>query len=201
MKETLSTKLYGWFYSSACNQQLKKQYGKPMVRAVKKEYHVVIRQAKEIGPSRLISAYCMAAYFIALNRKTGLHAQKNYELFRDGLYSSFLFRKAFGSADAYLDKRKMPGRQKWSADSHKGQYENDWIVDVLEGNGEYELGYNYSQCGICKLCQDEHCFELAKYLCQLDYVIADLMGMNLKRTRTIAEGGEYCDFRYSRKSS
>lgn len=199
MKENFNTKLYGWFYSRSCRQQLKEQYGSPMVKAVKREYRTIIKRAKDIGPSKLISSYCMAAYFIALNRNTGLEPQENYELFRDGLYSNPLFHRALGNADSYLSQKKMPARQAWSASSHKCKYENDWIVDVLEGNEKFDLGYNYLQCGICKLCKDENCFELARYLCQLDYVIADMMGMKLERTTTIAEGGKCCDFRYSRK--
>ncbi len=93
----------------------------------------------------------------------------------------------------------MPARQAWSASSHKCKYENDWIVDVLEGHENFDLGYNYLQCGICKLCKDENCFELARYLCQPDCVIADMMEMKLERTTTIAESGKSCDFRYSRK--
>lgn len=33
----------------------------------------------------------------------------------------------------------------------------------------------------------------------MDFVLADLMGMKLERTQTIAEGAAYCDFRYSKK--
>ena len=43
------------------------------------------------------------------------------------------------------------------------------------------------------------CPELAKYLCRMDFVLADIMGMKLVRTGTIAEGADICDFRYSRK--
>lgn len=50
-----------------------------------------------------------------------------------------------------------------------------------------------------KPCKDEGCPELAKYLCRYDYLLADIMGMELKRTGTIAEGYDKCDFRYSRK--
>ncbi len=52
---------------------------------------------------------------------------------------------------------------------------------------------------ITLLCNDEGCPELAKYMCRLDYVIADIIGMKLKRTKTLAEGGDFCDFRYSRR--
>ena len=96
----------------------------------------------------------------------------------------------------------QPGKR-WSADSHKRKYENDWVVDILEGsaNDDFELGYDYHTCGICNLCQDEGCFELAKYLCRMDYVLADMMHMRLVRTQTIAEGATHCDFRYSRIDS
>ena len=100
---------------------------------------------------------------------------------------------------SYLDEKKMAGRLKWSEDSHKSLYENDWVLDILPGNGEYDLGYDYHRCGICKICSDEGCPELAKYLCRMDFVLADIMGMKLVRTGTIAEGADICDFRYSRK--
>ena len=141
----------------------------------------------------------MGIYFIAMNRSTGKDAEENFEIFRDGLCASKLFRKAVGNAESYLDEKKMAGRLKWSEDSHKRLYENDWMLDILPGNGEYDLGYDYHQCGICKICSDEGCSELAKYLCRMDFVLADIMGMKLVRTGTIAEGADICDFRYSRK--
>lgn len=144
----------------------------------------------------MMSAYCMGAYFIALNRILGGNPQDNYAIFRDGLSANKLFRKALGNADAYLSPDKMPGRKEWERESHLKKYENDWVVDVLEGKEQYDLGYNYYECGICKLCKDENCFELAKYVCRLDYLLAEMMGMKLERTMTIAEGGAYCDFRY-----
>ena len=61
------------------------------------------------------------------------------------------------------------------------------------------LGDDYHECGACKLCKDEGCPELAAYICRMDFVLADMMNMKLVRTRTIAEGAPYCDFRYSRK--
>lgn len=40
--------------------------------------------------------------------------------------------------------------------------------------------------------------ELAQYLCRMDFVLADMMGMELVRTAAIAEGGERCDFGHRR---
>lgn len=195
MKESFSTKLYGWFYGNSCKKQLKKEISADISR----EYKNIVRRAKDIGSSRLLSAYCMGAYFIALNRCTKLSAEENYEIFKKGLYENKLFRKVLGNAENYLDAKKLPGRLEWAENSQKRRYENDWVVEVLPGTGEYDLGYDYLECGVCKLCRDEGCPELAKYLCRLDFVLADIMGMELKRTETIAEGGEKCDFRYRKK--
>lgn len=200
MKYTFMCRLYGAFYAGACKKELKFRFpDSKMLKAVKTEYKRIVLRAKDIGNSRLLSAYLMAAYFIALNRNTGLTLEDNYKLFKEGLYASRLFRKALGNADNYLDMKKMPGRKEWERESHQRKYENDWVVDVLGKTDDYELGYDYHECGICKLCKDEGCFELAQYLCRLDFVLADMMGMKLERTKTIAAGGDFCDFRYSRK--
>lgn len=200
MKYNMNCRLYGFFYHSACKKELKKKgFTNKNIRNIKSEYKKIVLHAKDIGKNRMLSAYMMGAYYIALNRGTGLSAQENYEIFKNSLYASKLFHKAMGNADAYLDEKKLPDRKKWSEESHKRKYANDWVVDILEGNEEYDLGYDYRECGICKLYHDEGCPELAKYLCQLDFVLADMMEMTLVRTKTIAEGGDFCDFRYSRR--
>ena len=202
MKPNFNTKLFGWFYHTSCRKELQKRFGiNKKYKCIQTEYNRIIGRAKDIGPSKLMCSYCMGAYFIALYRVMNMPAEECYEIFKDGLYANQLFHKALGTADSYLDPQKLPGRKKWSEESHLNQYENDWIVDILDQTDTYDLGYDYHQCGICKLCADENCFELAQYLCRFDFVLADIMGMKLERTMTIAEGAPYCDFRYSRKEA
>ncbi len=199
MKNTFGVKLIYQFYHSSVKAELKRRgFSKDIAKKIAKEHERIVERAKDIGNSKLLSSYIMGSYFIALNRSTGRSAEENYEIFRDGLCASKLFHKVMGDADSYLDPKRMPGRLQWSEDSHKHKYKNDWVVDILPGNDEYDLGYDYHECGICKLCQDEGCPELAAYLCRMDYVLADIMHMELVRTGTIAEGASYCDFRYSR---
>lgn len=200
MKYSVSAWVLSHFYHSSVKAELKRRgFPKSTARKVVKEHKAITIRAKDIGNSKLLSGYVMGIYFIALNRSTGKTAEENYEIYRDGLCASKLFRKVAGNADSYLDPKKMPGRLKWSEESHKRRYENDWVVDILPGNDEYALGYDYHECGICKLCKDEGCPELAQYLCRMDFVLADIMDMKLVRTGTIAEGSDHCDFRYSRR--
>lgn len=202
MKYGFTQKLFGYFYHSSCMKEAKNRHISIDSRAIKREYRAVLERAEDIGKSRLMSSYCMGAYFIALNRMTQLSPEECFELYKDGLYGDKLFHKAVGDVDSYLDEKKMAGRKEWSRQSHLKKYRNDWVVDIIEGGpqDDFVLGYDYHTCGICNLCRDEGCFELAKYLCRMDYVLADMMGMKLTRTQTLAEGGKYCDFRYGRKT-
>jgi hypothetical protein len=40
--------------------------------------------------------------------------------------------------------------------------------------------------------------ELAPYPCLLDYALFGALGIELRRTQTLAEGGERCDFRFKK---
>ncbi|MDO4622685.1 MAG: L-2-amino-thiazoline-4-carboxylic acid hydrolase [Eubacteriales bacterium] len=200
MKQNLSTGIYGWLYRDAFLKGMKKNnFHKVSGAQLKQEYKAIISNAKDIGKSRMMSAYCMGAFFIAAYHLNE-NAEENYRIFRDGLEQSRIFKAALGNADAYLSEKKLAGRREWERESHKKLYENEWVVDVIAGGRDFALGYDYHECGICKLCADEGCFEIAHYLCRLDFLLAEMMGMKLTRTQTIADGADVCDFRYAKKS-
>ena len=162
MKNSIGVLSVSKFYHSAVKAELKRRgFQKNTAKKIIKMHKEIMNRAKEIGNSRLVSSYVMGSYFIAMNRSTGKSPEENYQIFRDGLCASSLFRKVMGDAESYLSPKKMEGRLKWSEESHKRKYENDWVVNILPGNDEYDLGYDYLECGICKLCNDEGCPELA----------------------------------------
>lgn len=200
MKYSFKAWVYGHFFHSLCKPQYKAEgVKKSNIRKIVKEHKAITIRAKDMNDEKLLSSYIMGVYFIAMNRCTGLSAEENYKILENGLKNSGMFRKGLGTVEAYLDEKNIPRRLKWAEESKKRKNENNWVVDVLPKCEEYELGYDYHECGICKICKDEGCFELAKYLCQLDFMMADLMNAKLVRTQTIAEGADYCDFRYSLK--
>ena len=169
-------------------------------KAIKKSYRDILERAADIGANnRLLGAYALAAYFISMNRCDGLTPEENCDIMEKGLRSSKVYRIAMGSADHYFSEKNMESRRAWSKETYERKYANDWIVDVIEKAPGFEFGFNYKECGVCKLCRDEGCPELAKYLCRLDYMTTDMMGIHLDRTMTLAEGAPYCDFRFSRK--
>ena len=166
-------------------------------KEIRNTYREIVERAKDIGSkNKLISSYGLAAYFIAMNRKGSLTPEENFRILDDGMRKSRLLKTFMGDAKHYFSEKNMESRRKWSAETHKRKYENDWVVDVLEKSGDYEFGLDYTECGVCKLCRQEGCPELAEYLCRLDFMLVEIMGIGLKRTMTLAEGAEKCDFRF-----
>lgn len=198
MKSSFKVWFIGRFFHSAC----KKSYtangvSKKRMSEIMTEHKAIVARAKDMSDSRLTASYLMGIYFIAMNRYSGLTEEQNYKIIADAMRNNKMFKKGLGTAEDYLDEKKLPARMEWAKRISRQKNENNWVVEVLPKCAEYDLGYNYRECGICKVCRDEGCPQLAKYMCRLDHVMADMMGAKLVRTTTLAEGGDMCDFRYS----
>jgi hypothetical protein len=89
--------------------------------------------------------------------------------------------------------------RKWSATTQERRYPGDWVRVHVEGDGEtFDWGADYTECGIVKFLHSQGADELAPYLCQVDYATFRALGIGFKRTMTLAEGCEKCDFRFKK---
>ncbi len=198
MKQTVSLRLTGQFFY----HKISLHFPASQCKGILQEYHRILSRAKDIGKGNpLITAYGMGAWFIAMNRIGGLSPDQNSDIMATILTDSPLLALVLGSGDHYLSPKRIKKQIQWAEQTHKRRYENDWVADCFVLPGKYELCYDYLECGICKLCRDEGCPHLAKYLCRLDFLFAETMGLHLDRTTTLAEGGERCDFRFCRKEN
>lgn len=80
--------------------------------------------------------------------------------------------------------------------SQQHNYEEDFVYEIIPGDDQYKWGMDYRECGIVKFFKKQGEEELAKYACILDYLMFPAIGVELKRTGTIAEGCRRCDFRF-----
>ncbi len=80
--------------------------------------------------------------------------------------------------------------------SQKRNYDEDFVYEIIPGDGKYKWGIDYTECGIVKFFKKQDEEELAKYACILDYLMFPAIGVELKRSGTIAEGCRRCDFRF-----
>ena len=85
------------------------------------------------------------------------------------------------------------------ADADRNPFQ--WSAEVILGRDVEEYSILYHQCGLCALGRQEGLTHLVPYLCALDTMSVDWMGGRLYRTKTLATGGDCCDFYICKKDS
>ena len=98
-----------------------------------------------------------------------------------------------------LSRKRIEQSRHRAAISQDRRYPDDWVFKVVEGDGhDFEIGVDYTECGIVKYLAREGAPELAPFGCWVDYPSFAAMRLRLVRTETLAQGGQRCDFRMSR---
>ncbi len=82
----------------------------------------------------------------------------------------------------------------------KLNYSDNFKMEIVESHSdEFEFGYNYTSCSLCKMFEDNDLKEYHKYMCLGDYALFNSFGVGFKRTTTIAHGAHICDFRFTKQ--
>lgn len=181
---------------------LNKADSKAIMVKGKQEYRKIIVRTDGIGGMKrnpmtmnLINGSMLIAVYKA--SKGRVTADQMGQIYMNALSGNAVVRK-FSKKDCFnADWQKK--RNEVALKSQKREFSNDWVSEFLPGKNVNEYGINFYECGICKLCKQENCFELASQMCKFDYVIAEAMGAELTRTKTIAGGNQLCDFFYRKK--
>ncbi len=72
-------------------------------------------------------------------------------------------------------------------------------LEYLAGDGiDYDFGINYWQCGHQKFLKEQGAEDFLPYVCLADITLSDAYGWGLKRTQTLGDGCQYCDFRFKK---
>ncbi len=95
-----------------------------------------------------------------------------------------------------LRRRQALKEASWS---QARRYPGDWVFERVDGDGSsFDQGRDYTECGIVKFLHAQDADELCPYLCDLDWVTAEVLGYGFQRTKTLAWGCDRCDFRMSK---
>ena len=99
----------------------------------------------------------------------------------------------------YLSRWNLRRMGKKAAVSQQRQYPGDFVIELIPTNEPQSgWGINYLECGIVKFFAQQGAAELTPHMCRIDYLLFPAMGIQLKRTGTIAQGCTHCDFRFER---
>jgi hypothetical protein len=101
-----------------------------------------------------------------------------------------------------FSKRNLIKMKKRAEDSQQKKYPGDWVWEIFEGDGKaYDVGIDYTECGIVKFMRSQNADELIPYLCNLDYVLFEALGLELHRTKNLAWGCDCCNFRIKKNGT
>lgn len=178
-----------------------------LVITARREYETVIGRLPWIGGSanpRSFSIYG-SALWLALWRTLKPHnltvneARTLFcEMFRQywSRYPRWL-RRLYGSVR--MGPRNQHRTQRLAVLSEQRKNSHDYVYRFVPGeSGRFDFGIDIVECAIIKFLRTEGAEELAPVLCELDWPNAELIGVVLERTTTLAGGGERCDFRFRR---
>jgi hypothetical protein len=83
--------------------------------------------------------------------------------------------------------------------SQERRYPGDYVLAYVDGDGAaFDYGVDYFECACCKMLEAQGAPELGLHVCAVDQVAGELWGWGLRRTTTLAAGGERCDFRFTK---
>jgi hypothetical protein len=84
--------------------------------------------------------------------------------------------------------------------SQARRYPGGFVFERIEGDGKtFDFGIDITECGVVKYLHAQEADELGPYICNIDYVGAEAIGIGLQRTKTLAWGCDRCDFRLSKR--
>ncbi len=203
----------GWFVKFAfkktafnyIEKEIKEIDIKSYKKRVNKEYKAIIKRTPSVGKLKenmfVVTMYA-GAFVIALYKEADgkITAEKLKGLIKAAAYSPLMVKAKKGK-NAFSDKiiEDRTKQAKWSRD-HIKEYPMNWFYyfEVVPGKEEYYV--THKECGICKLTKQEHCEDITKYLCMIDYYTFEMQGVVLDRTKTLGYGDDECNFHLMSKA-
>jgi hypothetical protein len=97
----------------------------------------------------------------------------------------------------FFSKKGMNYWKMWMIENQKKKYPKNWCGEFIESNdNSFNYGFNFTECGFIKLAKEENVSGIVPYACLCDYARMRALKIGFKRTKTLAAGDNFCDFRF-----
>ncbi len=87
----------------------------------------------------------------------------------------------------------MRETEAWACE-HEGGFESTWRVTFDDARHKDGIFFEYTRCPIAEYCRELGVSQVTPVLCELDHHMVRLIHARLIRERTLAEGGDGCDY-------
>lgn len=179
--------------------------GDEVVREAAADYRRTMRAVPYVGdvkyplPETLVQSAVALSFYRAM-RSLGASGDKAEEFIYEAGAANITSGPAaeMQAAGAYQFTEQWYEMQRMlSARSQEKRLPGDWAYSFVEGvPGEFDWGWDFTECGIVKLYKPNGELRLVRQMCRLDFVASECQGTGLRRKTTLASGGSKCDFRY-----
>ena len=175
-------------------------------RRSKQIYRQIVSRTPDIGsmmnnPLRV----CMTGGMLWLSvfeAAEGRMSEEHFEGMVNASMKTPLVQKSYRSkAKIAFTLKAQKKRMAFAARTDAAENPYQWDAEVILGRDADEYTILYHQCGLCALGLQEGLSHLVPYMCALDTMSIDWMGGVLYRTKTLATGGDCCDFYICKKDS
>lgn len=144
----------------------------------------------------LMNACLVASIYFSSGKS--IDVQTFTKVYHDGMRNS-LPMKSF-KTDLF-SKEEQAKRLSDAQKSQNLNYKYNWVWTFTPDNGSGRCTANYTKCGIWELFKDLGIPEITPAMCQFDYAMAEMMGVDFFRESTLACGANQCDFLYMKKNT
>lgn len=208
MKLSLMGRVYPLAMDKLLKKQLLRKFDKTYIENVLKKanlnYKQILKRTPDMGGKEniFIKNIYMGSYIIAVYKaaKREIDLPELNRIIVDGLNEFALLKKKMSrtdlSSDAYRGKLKKAAA--W-AYQNRNKYPGTWLLSVPDHVKPDGVYYEFTQCGLCTLCEQEGEPDLIHLLCNTDYITIGFSGCKLTRTKTLAKGDSCCNFWIQRK--
>ena len=175
-------------------------------RRSKQIYRQIVSRTPDIGsmmknPLRV----CMTGgmlWLAVFEAAEGRMSEEHFEGMVNASMKTPLVQKSYRSkAKIAFTLKAQKKRMAFAARTDASENPFQWDAETILGKDAEEYTILYHQCGLCALGLQEGPSHLVPYMCALDTMSIDWMGGVLYRTKTLATGGDCCDFYICKKDS
>ncbi len=198
--------LYWRIISPVAKRSIAKRWGKPVAKQAveqgKQAYRDLLLCAPNMGKDNpMIPTFCESMVFVALWLGAGgvLSPDDMRLVTADVLHFAPLkivgvVKNANrGENGLAFQLEAMRANEAW-AQAHEGEFESAWRVRFDDERHTDGIFFEYTRCPIAEHCEQLGISSITPVLCELDYLMVDLIHARLFREHTIADGSDTCDY-------
>ena len=177
---------------------------KVVTSKAKQKYKEIIRKLPEFEKGdrfkmNIVSCAMLSAFVLSMPERPDVEKLTVY--YRQSMMTPIMRWFCRMSGKKKFSRQDIDGMKTTAAFKAADRNPYSWNMEFCPYPDDSGYEARFSQCGICTLMRELGLFDLVPAMCALDYSMSEVGGAShFVRECTIANGDDYCDCGYKRKS-